>query len=120
MVHDPCLLGDEAGSLTVRTPGILLFDRRDRDHTAVTLLAAQPAKQGAQQQFRIQAICFCASMFARHRNARGMDDVSLNTARAQPAGQPKAIASGLIGDNDALDRMPGLLSLLAPTMQELH
>jgi hypothetical protein len=31
-----------------------------------------------------------------------------------------AIASGLIGDNDALDRVPGLLSLFAPTMQELQ
>jgi hypothetical protein len=30
----------------------------------VTLLAAQPAEQGAQQQFRIEAICLCASMFA--------------------------------------------------------
>ena len=65
LVHDPRLLGDEAVPLTVWPFGILLFSRWDRDHTAVTLLAAQPAKQGAQQQFCIQAICFCASMFAR-------------------------------------------------------
>src|SRR5215469_5722688 len=49
-----------------------------------------------------------------------MDDVSLNIVHPQPAGEPKAIASGFIGDNDALYRMPGLLSLLAPTMQLLQ
>jgi hypothetical protein len=80
LVPDPRLLGDEAAALAVRPFGILLFSRWDRDHAAVTLLAAQPAEQGAQQQLRINAISLCASMFARHRNARGMDDVSLNTA----------------------------------------
>src|SRR5262249_58818380 len=49
-----------------------------------------------------------------------MDDVSLNTAASEPACEPKAIAPGFIGNNDALYRMPGLLSLLAPTMQELQ
>jgi hypothetical protein len=53
-------------------------------------------------------------MFARHRNARGMDDVSLNAAASQPGREPKTIASGLIGYNDAHYRMPGLLSLPAP------
>src|SRR5262249_45725809 len=77
LVHDPRLLGDETVPLPVRPFGILLFSRWDRDHAAVTLLAAQPAEQGAQQQFRIEAIRLCASMLARHRNARRMDDVSL-------------------------------------------
>jgi hypothetical protein len=44
LVSDPGLLGDEAVSLAVRPFGILLFDRWDRDHAAVTLLAAQPSK----------------------------------------------------------------------------
>jgi hypothetical protein len=47
LVHDARLLGDEIVSLAVRPFGIFLFDRRDRDHVAVTLLAAQPAEQGA-------------------------------------------------------------------------
>src|SRR6516165_9404179 len=59
-------------------------------------------------------------MFARHRNARRMDDVSLNIVHPQPAGEPEAVPSGFIGDNHALDRMPGQLSFLAPTMQELQ
>ena len=49
-----------------------------------------------------------------------MDDISLNVAHPQPAREPKAIPSGFIGDNDALYRMPGLLCLLAPAMQELQ
>ena len=44
LVSDPGLLGDEAVSLAVRPFRILLFDRGDRDHAAVTLLAAQPSK----------------------------------------------------------------------------
>src|SRR5262249_59547142 len=38
----------------------------------------------------------------------------------QPAGEPEAVPSGFIGDNDAFYWVPGLLSLLAPTMQELQ
>jgi hypothetical protein len=61
-----------------------------------------------------------ASMFARHCDARGVNDVSLNTACPQPTRQPEAITSGLISDNDALDLAPGLTGFIAPTMQELQ
>ena len=56
----------------------------------------------------------------RHRDARGMNDVNLNTAHPQPARQPEAIASGLIRHNDALDLAPGLAGFVPPTMQELQ
>ena len=59
-------------------------------------------------------------MFARHCDARGVNDVSLNTACPQPTRQPEAITSGLISDNDALDLAPGLTGFIAPTMQELQ
>jgi hypothetical protein len=49
----------------------------------MALLAAQPAEKSAQQQFRVEAISRCASMFARHRDARGVNDVSLNTVVGQ-------------------------------------
>jgi hypothetical protein len=86
----------------------------------MALLAAQPAEKSAQQQFRVEAVSLCASMFARHRDARGVNDVSLNTACPQPTRQPEAITSGLISDNDALDLAPGLTGFIAPTMQELQ
>jgi hypothetical protein len=49
-----------------------------------------------------------------------MDDVSLNTAPPQPTRQPEAIASGLIGDDDALDLAPSLAGFVAPTIQKLQ
>src|SRR5262245_31386537 len=71
----------------------------DRRPATVPLLAAQPAEKGAHQQFGVEAIGLRASVFARHRDARGMDNVSLNTAHLQPARQPEAIASGFISVN---------------------
>jgi hypothetical protein len=82
----------------------------------MALLAAQPAEEDADQQFRVEAIGLRAPVFARHRDARGMDDVGLDTARPQPARQPEAIASGLISDHDALDLAPGLAGFVAPAM----
>jgi hypothetical protein len=35
-----------------------------------------------------------------------MDDISLDIACPQPARRPEAVASGLIGDDDALDLAP--------------
>jgi hypothetical protein len=32
-----------------------------------------------------------------------MDDIGLDIVRPQPARKPKAIAAGLVGDNNALD-----------------
>ena len=115
MVHDPRLLSDQVAPLAVRPSCVLLLNRWDRHHAAMALLAAQPAEKSAQQQFRVEAVSLCASMFARHRDARGVNDVSLNTACPQPTRQPEAITSGLISDNDALDLAPGLTGFIAPT-----
>jgi hypothetical protein len=80
----------------------------------MALLAAQPAEKSAQQQFSVEAISLRAAVLARHRDARGMDDESLNTA------PPEAIASGFISGDDALDLAPSLAGFVAPTMQELQ
>src|SRR6516165_3509983 len=119
LVHDPRLVSDQVPPLAVRPLCVLLFGRRDRRHAAMALLAAQPAEKGAHQQFRVEAIGLRPPMFARHRDARGVDHVSLDIAGLQPARQPEAIASRLVSDDDALDLTPGLASFVAPTMQEL-
>src|SRR5207247_5453082 len=106
--------------LTVRTPGVLLLDRRDRYHAAMPLLAAQPTEKGPHQQFRIEAISLRTPMFARHRDARGMNDISLDIVRPQPARQPEAVAASLISHDDAFDRAASLAGFSAPTMQELQ
>src|SRR5205809_3193048 len=120
LVHQPRLLSDQILPLTVRTPGVLLLDRRDRYHAAMPLLAAQPTEKGPHQQFRIEAISLRTPMFARHRDARGMNDISLDIVRPQPARQPEAVAASLISHDDAFDRAASLAGFSAPTMQELQ
>src|SRR5262245_35447792 len=102
LVHDPRLLGDQVPALAVWPSCVLLLDRRDRHHAAMAPLAAQPAEKGTRQQFGVEAISLRAPVFARHCDARGMDDISLDIACPQPARQPEAVASGLISNDDAL------------------
>src|ERR1700758_2698182 len=120
LVDDPRLLNDQILALTVRSPRVLLLDRRDRHHAAMALFATQPAEKDAHQKFRIETIGLCTPVVARHRNAGGMDDVGLNIARPQPAREPEPVAASLIGGDDTPDIAPSLASFAAPTMQELQ
>src|SRR5262249_51645363 len=75
-----------------------------RYHAAVALLAAQPTEKGAHQEFAIEAIGLCTPMFARHRDAGGMNDISFDIARPQPARQPEAETLNALLDTEA-DRL---------------
>src|SRR6516225_7991205 len=57
-------------------------------------------------------------MFPRYSHTSGVDDVGIDAAISQPAGQPKAIAPGLIGDGNSGDLLPGLDGFVAPAMQK--
>src|SRR6516225_8445395 len=116
LVHDPRLLGDKILPLAVRPPRVLLLDGRDRYHAAMALLAAQPTEKGAHQEFGIEAIGLRTPMFARHRDARRMNDISFDIARPQPARQPEAVSASLISDNNALDLAPSLAGGRAPSV----
>src|SRR6202022_1639513 len=119
LVDNPRWLSYKILALAVRSPRVLLLDRRDRHHAAMALLAAQPAEKDAHQKFRIETIGLRAPVFARHRDAGRMDDVNLDIARPQPAREPKAVAASLKGDDDTLDVAPSLAGFVAPTMQEV-
>src|SRR3954451_12523517 len=54
LVDNPRLLNDQIPALAVRSPRVLLLDRRDRHHAAMALLAAQPAEKDAHQKFCIE------------------------------------------------------------------
>src|SRR5262249_6873750 len=58
--------------------------------------------------------------FARHRDARRMNDISFDIARPQPARQPEAVSASLISDDNPLDLAPSLVGFIAPTMQKLE
>src|ERR1051325_4141270 len=68
---------------------------------------------------RVQAIGLCPSVLARDSDARGMDDIGLDAAPPQPARQPKAVASGLIGDDDTRDLPTRLCRFFAPPLHNL-
>src|SRR5262245_17881336 len=59
-------------------------------------------------------------MFTRYRDTRGVNDISFDIARAQPARQPKAVTTRLVSNDDALNRATSLASFIAPTMQNLE
>src|SRR6201988_5348289 len=120
LVDDPRWLSHQSLALTVRSPRVLLLDRRDRHHAAMALFAAQPAEKNAHQKFRIEPIGLRTPVLARHRNAGRMDDVNLDIACPQPAREPEPVAPSFIGDDDTLDVAPSLAGFAAPTMQELQ
>src|SRR5262245_15330411 len=49
-----------------------------------------------------------------------MNDVGLDTARSQPAGEPEAVTAGLEGDGDASDLVPCLLRFRSPALEQLQ
>ena len=57
-------------------------------------------------------------MLARNRNAVGVDDLRVDTARPQPARQPHAIAAGLVGDRNPLDPTSRALRFGLPAIQQ--
>src|SRR5208283_2894177 len=61
-----------------------------------------------------------APVLARYGDARCVDDVGLNAARAQPARQPEAVTASLEGDYNAFDTAPCFLRFLPPSMQQLQ
>src|ERR1700747_1918275 len=116
LVDDPRLLSHHSLALTVRSPRVLLLDRRDRHHAAMALFAAQPAEKDAHQKFRIETIGLCTPVFARHRDAGGMDDVGLTAAPPQRGREPEPVAASLKSNDDTLDVAPSLAGFSAPTM----
>ena len=103
-VDDPGALADQAFPLTARTPGILLRERRDRDHPAVPAFAAQPTQEHAHEQRRVQPVGSPGGARVTRRRRR-MDDVPRcrEFAATAPA---KPVAPRLKGEGNPLDR-PG-------------
>src|SRR3954463_10074161 len=76
------VLTNQALALTGWTLGILLLERRDLGHAAVTPLAAEPAQEGPLQQRGIQPICFGPPVLARDSDAGWVDHMGFDAAGA--------------------------------------
>jgi hypothetical protein len=50
----------------------------------MSALTAQPTEKAALEKPRVEPIGLRSAMFARHRNARCMNDVSLDAVRSEP------------------------------------
>src|SRR5262249_39431187 len=118
-VDDRGLLANEGLALAVGAFVILLREGRDGSHLAVVPLAAQPAQKGALELLGVEPVGLGAPVLPRNRHARGMNDMGLDTARSQPAGQPETVAAGLEGNGDPGDLVPCLLRLCSPALEQL-
>jgi hypothetical protein len=117
LVHEATALAAELLVLTARALGVLLRKRRDRHHAAMLPFATQPAQKAAHQQLGVEPVRLAPPMFARHRDAAGMDHIGLDPMSSQPARQPETVAPGLEGHRHPLNRPASLHGLLAPAMQ---
>src|SRR4051812_9140898 len=59
-----------------------------------------------------------ARVFTRDGHVCGVDDIGLDPARPQPAGQPEPVASRLERDGDTRDLAPGLGRLAPPALEQ--
>jgi hypothetical protein len=80
--------------------------------------STQPSQKPALQQLGIEPVGFRSAMFPRHRKARGMDHLSLYSARRKPARQPEAVAAGFEGQRNPRDRAAGPDRLIPPAIQQ--
>jgi len=97
-----------------------IFVLEDRDHLAVIALAPQPAEKAAFEQFGVETIGLGAPVLARYRYARCVNDMRLDVARPEPAGQPETVTAGLESDRDAFDSLSCLVRLFSPAIEQLQ
>src|SRR6516225_5262626 len=81
---NPARFANQLLALPARPLGILLSKCRHRDRLAMSALTAQPAEKAALEKPRVEPIGLRSAMFARHRNARCMNNVSLDALRGEP------------------------------------
>src|SRR6266566_1609260 len=116
-VDDARALCDQALALTIGPLGILFGNRRYAHHAAMAPFPTQPPQEPPLQQFGVQPIGLCPSMFPRNRHTRGMDHVRLYPTRLKPARQPEAVAAGFEGNRNPRDSAAGPDRLIPPAMQ---
>jgi len=80
-VHDARAIAHQLFPLAVWPFGVFFVDCRNGRHVAMALLSAQPAKESAHQQFRVEAVSLRTSVLTRHGDARWMHDIGFGPLR---------------------------------------
>src|SRR5437868_10732051 len=119
-VHNPRAFPHQAVALAVRPLGVLFGNRGHARHAAVAPFATQPPQEPALQQLGVKPVGFRSAMLPRYRDTRGMDHMSLDATRLEPAGQPEAVAAGFEGKRNPRDCAAGPDRLIPPAMQQAN
>src|SRR5207237_10751289 len=117
-VHNPRAFAHQAVALAVRPLGVLFGNCWHTRHAAMAPFATQPPQEPPLEQLGVEPVGFRSAMLPRHRDARGMDHVSLDATRLKPARQPEAVAAGLDGKRNPRDGGAGPERLLPPAVQQ--
>src|SRR5271170_3776934 len=117
-VHDAGAFPHQAFALPVGPLSVLFGNRRYARHAAMAPFPTQPPQEPPLQQRGVEPVGFRSTMLPRHRDTRGMDHVSLDATRLEPARQPEAVAAGLEGNRNPRDSAAGPDRLIPPAMQQ--
>src|SRR5580704_14591627 len=117
-VDNPRAFPHQAVALAVRPLGVLFGNRGHARHAAMAPFSTQPPQEPALQQLGVEPVGFRPAMLPRYRDTRGMDHVSLDATRIQPARQPEAVAAGFEGNRNPRDCAPGPDRLIPPALQQ--
>src|SRR6202049_1371441 len=116
--HNPRAFPHQAFALPIGPLGVLFGTRWHARHAAMAPFSTQPPQEPPLEQFGVQPIGLCPSMFPRYRHTRGIDHVRLYPMRRKPARQPEAVAAGFEGQCNPRDSAAGPDRLIAPTIQQ--
>src|ERR1700730_4054415 len=117
-VHNPRAFPHQAVALPVRPLGVLFGNRGQARHAAMAPFSTQPPQDPSLQQLGVEPVGFRPAMLPRYRDTRGMDHMSLDATRLEPARQPEAVAAGFEGKRNPRDCAPGPDRLIPPAMQQ--
>ena len=80
-VHKPRLLAHQGLALAADPPRVFLGNRRNPHHTAVALLAAQPAEKGARQQLRVEFAQYSSKLVLADLKGVGASEIVAGFAK---------------------------------------
>ncbi|NRQ15268.1 hypothetical protein BHMPCIPO_02516 [Ensifer sesbaniae] len=106
-------LGDQRFTLSANPAAILFFGRWHPDHRANPWLSAFVCHQRADQRLAINSISLCPSVSARHRNRRGIDNVTFDPDfTIQNPVDPEPVKPCFLDDHKRIELPQSCLCLL--------
>src|ERR1017187_2159193 len=96
----PCAFADKALTFPMRPARVFFLDRRYAHDGADVAFSAIDRDQGAQKRQDVDPVSLDAAGPAVDLDAGGIEDTALDTNLGQCSGQPEAVVSSLVADQD--------------------